>query len=96
MAAWSGRWPNGKQGPPIVPHHTDCGHQTEAKLVCAACGEALEHGSVRASLGPGYPARLRPQAEKLDRFTGPRRRCGDLEDTHCSYAKLAPQGGPSR
>jgi len=69
MAAWGDRWLNGKQGPPIVLHHTDCGHQTDAKVVCAACGETLEYGSVRASIGPGYPARFRRQAEKLDRFS---------------------------
>jgi len=68
MAAWGDRWLNGKQGPPILLHHTGCGHQTEAKVVCAACDEPLEHGSVTASLGPGYPSRLRRQAEKLDRF----------------------------
>src|SRR5882724_5779535 len=68
MAAWGDRWLNGPEGPPILLHHTDCGHQTEAKVVCAACDEPLEHGSVTASLGPGYPSRLRRQAEKLDRF----------------------------
>jgi DNA-binding HxlR family transcriptional regulator len=69
MAAWGDRWLNGNQGRPILLHHTDCGQETEAKVVCVACGEALVHGSVRASIGPGYPARLRRQAEKLDRFS---------------------------
>ena len=68
MATWGDRWLNGKEGSPIVLHHTECGHQTEARVVCSACGEELEHGAVKASLGPGYPARLRKAAQKLDRF----------------------------
>jgi DNA-binding HxlR family transcriptional regulator len=68
MAAWGDRWLNGEAGQPIVLHHTTCDHPTEARVVCAHCAEPLELGDVKASLGPGYPARLRQQAERLERF----------------------------
>jgi DNA-binding HxlR family transcriptional regulator len=68
MAAWGDRWLAGEEGPPILLHHAGCGQPTSAKVVCAECDKPLVLGEVTASLGPGYPARLRKHAEKMERF----------------------------
>ncbi len=68
MVRWGDRWLADEAGPPIVLRHTTCGRETSARVVCSECGEPLELGQVRASLGPGFPARARKHAAALPRF----------------------------
>lgn len=55
MAAWGDRWLTGPEGTPLVLHHTTCGHDMQARVVCSECDEALEVRHVRAKPGPGHP-----------------------------------------
>ncbi len=52
LMAWGDKWaaPDGK---PMVLTHTDCGHETDARVVCSQCGEPLLWGHTRVSAGPG-------------------------------------------
>ena len=68
MAAWSDRWLAGPAGPPIVLHHEACHHDTTTRLVCAHCNTELELEDMSASLGPGYPDKLRSAAESTGFF----------------------------
>jgi DNA-binding HxlR family transcriptional regulator len=68
IGRWGDRWLAGDDGPPIVLHHTTCGHDLQAEVVCSQCGERVELRDVRAGLGPGYPPRLRPAALATGRF----------------------------
>jgi DNA-binding HxlR family transcriptional regulator len=56
MSAWGDRWLADEAGPPIVMHHTTCGHDMAAEVVCDHCREPLELRAVRARYGPGHPA----------------------------------------
>jgi DNA-binding HxlR family transcriptional regulator len=55
MVRWGDRWLAGDDGPPVVLHHTTCGHDMHAEVVCSRCGESIELRDVTADLGPGYP-----------------------------------------
>lgn len=55
MAAWGDRWLAGPDGPPVLLHHTACGHDQRAAVVCGECGEPLDVRQVRARPGPGAP-----------------------------------------
>ncbi len=55
MAAWGDRWLTGEEGTPLVLHHTACGHDMHAEVVCSECHEPLDVRQVRATAGPGYP-----------------------------------------
>ena len=65
---WGDRWLTGESGPPVVLHHTTCGHDTEAVVVCDHCREPLRAEDIRPRLGPGFPARLREAALTTGRF----------------------------
>ncbi|MFD7300923.1 winged helix-turn-helix transcriptional regulator [Streptomyces pharetrae] len=56
--AWGDRWLAEDAGEPVVMHHTSCGHDTRARVVCSSCGEPLNDENVTVRTGPGYPARL--------------------------------------
>jgi DNA-binding HxlR family transcriptional regulator len=58
MLRWGDRWLDRERGAPVRLRHRDCGHVTHAEVVCSACHERLEPGSIAAELGPGFPARL--------------------------------------
>jgi DNA-binding HxlR family transcriptional regulator len=60
MAAWGDRWLTGPGGTPLVLHHTACGHDMHAVVVCSECGQPLHVRQVRARAGPGYPAPAAP------------------------------------
>lgn len=55
MAAWGERWLTGPEGTPLVLHHTTCGHDMHAVVVCSECGGSLDVRAVRARPGPGFP-----------------------------------------
>lgn len=71
MAAWSDTWLSGDDGPPVVLHHDTCGHATATQLVCEHCRAELELADVSASLGPGYPEKLKPAARATGFFSEP-------------------------
>ncbi|MFF5029975.1 winged helix-turn-helix transcriptional regulator [Streptomyces collinus] len=71
--AWGDRWLADDDGIPVVMQHTACGHDTQAKVVCASCGETLHHQDVAVRTGPGYPARLLDRPDVQTRFTTDRR-----------------------
>jgi DNA-binding HxlR family transcriptional regulator len=68
MSRWGDKWLSGETGPPIAVHHTACGHDTHAEVVCAHCREPLTRDDTRLTLGPGYPARLAQHPEIRRRF----------------------------
>lgn len=68
MTAWGDRWMAGEEGPPVVLRHRTCGHTTHAEVVCSECHEPLTLRNITASLGPGYPTRLRKRALSTGRF----------------------------
>lgn len=71
MMAWGDRWLATEDGPPVQLHHRPCGHASHAEVVCSECKEPLELRDVAARLGPGFPAKLRPKVERMERFAGP-------------------------
>jgi DNA-binding HxlR family transcriptional regulator len=58
MAAWGDRWLTGPEGSPLQFHHTACGHDMHADVVCSECAAPIHVRDVRAKLGPGHPRRL--------------------------------------
>lgn len=58
LARWGNRWLAGERGAPIEYVHRKCGHVTQARVVCGACGEDLGAHNVQPQLGrggePGY------------------------------------------
>ena len=68
LATWSDTWLAGPGGAPIMLHHDTCDHDTTARLVCAHCDTELELADVSATLGPGYPPKLRSAAKATGFF----------------------------
>ena len=68
MAAWGDRWLVDAEGPPVTLHHTACGQDTEARVVCACCGQPLRAEDTVMRMGPGYPAKLAERPEVAARF----------------------------
>jgi DNA-binding HxlR family transcriptional regulator len=53
LLAWGDKWLAAPDGPPALAVHTDCGHVTTAKTVCAECGGELNAGNAIHAPGPG-------------------------------------------
>lgn len=68
MADWGDRWLDGGRGAPSAFRHRTCGKLTRATVRCAECGEPLTLETVRAELGPGFPAKLRDHPAVRARF----------------------------
>ncbi|HYZ52312.1 MAG TPA: helix-turn-helix domain-containing protein [Streptosporangiaceae bacterium] len=68
ISRWGDRWLAAPEGPPVVLHHTTCGHATHAEVVCARCREPLALEDVEPRLGPGFPAALREKAQATGHF----------------------------
>lgn len=52
LLAWGDKW-LASDGPPALTVHTECGHVTTAKTVCAECGGELNADNVIPAAGPG-------------------------------------------
>lgn len=52
LMRWGDRYA-APHGPPVVLTHAACGHELDARLVCAHCGQALAPGSAVTEAGPG-------------------------------------------
>jgi DNA-binding HxlR family transcriptional regulator len=68
MAAWGDRWLADAAGPPVTLHHTACGQDTEARVVCACCQQPLRAEDTVMRMGPGYPPKLAERPEVAARF----------------------------
>jgi DNA-binding HxlR family transcriptional regulator len=68
MMAWGDRWLADEAGPPITVHHSSCGHDTEARVVCAHCQQPLRAEETTMRMGPGYPAKLAQRPDVVARF----------------------------
>jgi DNA-binding HxlR family transcriptional regulator len=55
MAAWGERWLSGPEGTPLVLHHSPCGHDTHAVVVCSECEQPIQVRDIKAKAGPGFP-----------------------------------------
>ncbi len=74
MMGWGDRWLQRGRGVPIQLRHVSCGHIVRPEVMCAECREPLRIDSVRAELGPGFPARLAMHPRVQARFGRPARR----------------------
>jgi hypothetical protein len=68
ISRWGDRWLAGRQGPPVTMHHELCGHDSEAEVVCAHCGEPLQAVDTTMKIGPGYPEKLKKRPDIRQRF----------------------------
>lgn len=62
MSAWGDRWLTGREGTPVVLHHTACDHDMHAVVVCSVCDRPIDVRQVRARPGPGHPDRAPSRA----------------------------------
>lgn len=69
MNSWGNRWLGGERGAPVVFHHDRCGHEAEAAVVCADCGEPMTAEDTRPRMGPGYPPHLAERPDIQRRFS---------------------------
>jgi DNA-binding HxlR family transcriptional regulator len=69
MSRWGDRWLAGEEGPPITFHHSLCGHDSYAEVVCAVCGEPMRAQDTSMRVGPGYPERLKQRPDVQRRFS---------------------------
>lgn len=68
LTRWGDKWLADEAGPPITLHHTDCGQDTHAEVVCAHCGKPLTSENTTMLMGPGYPAKLAQREDVQRRF----------------------------
>ncbi|HJO73416.1 MAG: helix-turn-helix domain-containing protein [Rhodospirillales bacterium] len=50
---WGDKWLAVTAGPPLVLHHTPCGHDFVPVLACSVCGSAVDNFDINYMLGPG-------------------------------------------
>ena len=53
MAAWGERWLVGPEGTPVLQHHTTCGHDMHAVVVCSECRDTVDVREIKVRPGPG-------------------------------------------
>lgn len=68
ISRWGDRWTAGDEGPPITFHHTTCGRDSTAEVVCAECGKPLRSANTLTRIGPGYPGGLKRRPDIRQRF----------------------------
>jgi DNA-binding HxlR family transcriptional regulator len=59
---WGDRHLAGKDGPPMLLRHRDCGGSVTGRATCARCGATLTAHDVDATPGPGRTAAAEPAA----------------------------------
>ncbi|HEX2286895.1 MAG TPA: helix-turn-helix domain-containing protein, partial [Mycobacterium sp.] len=69
LVAWGDKWLAEPDGPPALIVHTDCGHVTTAKTVCADCGGELNADNAIHAAGPG--GRPGPGTAVIGEYIGP-------------------------
>src|SRR3984957_9013042 len=66
MLAWGDKWLDEGGGAPVTLH--DGGHKIASQVVCAQCGEPVEHADIQFCVGPGYPDDVRPELDMRGRL----------------------------
>jgi DNA-binding HxlR family transcriptional regulator len=56
LLRWGDKWAAGREGPPLVLVHEDCGHDAKPVLTCSHCGSKLAVERIRPEPGPGARA----------------------------------------
>lgn len=46
LVHWGDRYLADTSGPPIIHHHTTCGHDFKSAIVCTECGEPVNIDNV--------------------------------------------------
>ena len=52
---WGDIWLASGMGPPLLLHHTHCGHDFAPVVECSRCGSAVDAFDMEYSGGPGTP-----------------------------------------
>lgn len=52
---WGDKWLASGMGPPLLLHHTHCGHDFAPVVECSRCGSAVDAFDMEYSGGPGAP-----------------------------------------
>jgi DNA-binding HxlR family transcriptional regulator len=68
LLAYGDKWLSAPSGPPTLTVHSDCGHVTTAKTVCAECGGELNADN--AIHGPGPGAKPGPGTALIGAYIG--------------------------
>lgn len=69
LKTWGDRWQHQGKELPVTLVHDACGHELEAAVVCAHCGEAVRLEQTHARPGPGFPRRLLDNPQIAARFS---------------------------
>ncbi len=83
LLAWGDKWRSDPDGPPALTVHTDCGHVTTAKAVCAECGGELNAANAIAARGPAPGQGRAPPSSATTSSVG-QRRPDTRRDVRCS------------
>ena len=68
MLAWGDKWLDDGGGAPVTLHHRNPGHKIASQVICAECGEPVEHADIQFCVGPGYPHDVRPELDMRGRL----------------------------
>lgn len=72
MKTWGDRWMHHGKELPVTLNHDRCGHELEAKVVCAHCDETVRLEHTHAHAGPSFPTRLLDNPRIAARFSDTR------------------------
>jgi DNA-binding HxlR family transcriptional regulator len=61
LQQWGDRHAPAEGGPPRVPVHTVCGHDTQPQLSCSHCGKTIGSGELKVRPGPGASSEQRAE-----------------------------------
>ena len=63
LLRWGDEYLAGPEGPPLILHHTACGHDAAPVLVCRHCTQPIRATDIQPQPGPGahaeHPLRAR-------------------------------------
>jgi DNA-binding HxlR family transcriptional regulator len=82
MLAWGDKWLDDGGGAPVTLHHG--GHKIASQVICAECGEPVEHADIQFCVGPGYPDDVRPELDMRGRLAPAPVQPGDQPDRRAS------------
>ena len=63
MAAWGDKWLTGPEGTPLLLHHTACGRDMHAEVVCNECHQPIDVRETAGRPGPGFPKKPKQRTE---------------------------------
>ncbi len=65
LLRWGDEYLAGPEGPPLVLHHTTCGHDAAPVLVCGHCTQPIRATDIQPQPGPGAHAERPLRQEAL-------------------------------